>query len=227
MPSEWQLHKASPVSWHSPTALNNLYYNADVPKPGHLEPNSALVRMRAAALNARDLMVMGHDPIYPGDHLEGLVPCADGSGEIVEVGEDSIWKIGDRVMVHLNAWIDQQEPPPIYQIKPLGADVVQGTLRQYAVFVCYTFFCSSSLHTRSYPLSAAPLLTFLPENDNQLIKAPDQLSFEEIASLPAAYGTSMNALFFGPVPLRPGMTVLTQGTGGCSIAAVQVRPFHS
>lgn len=154
MPSEWQIHKAAPASWHSPTALDNLYHNADVPKPSHIEPKSVLVRMRAAALNARDMMVMGHDPIYPGDHLEGLVPCADGSGEIVEVGEDSIWQIGERVMVHLNSWIDQQEPPPIDQVKAMGAAEVQGTLRQYAVFVSYMFVCLLTPHTRSHPLSA-------------------------------------------------------------------------
>ena len=152
MPSEWQIHKAAPVNWHSPHALDNLYHNAEVPKPSHLEQNSVLVRMRAAALNARDLMVMAHDPIYPGDHLEGLVPCADGSGEIAAVGEDSIWKVGDRVMVHLNSWIDQQEPPPMDQIKSMGAADVQGTLRQYAVFVCCAFVCSSLPPPKSHPL---------------------------------------------------------------------------
>ena len=154
MPSEWQIHKAAPVSWHSPTALDSLYQNADVPKPSHLEPKSVLVRMHAAALNARDLMVMGHDPIYPGDHLEGLVPCADGSGEIVEVGDNSIWKVGIRVMVHLNSWIDQQEPPLIDQIKAMGAADVQGTLRQYAVFVCYNFVCLLSRLPRPHSLPA-------------------------------------------------------------------------
>ena len=113
MPSEWQIHKATPVSWHSPTALGNLYLNEDVPMPPQPERESVLVRMRAAALNARDWMVLAHDPIYPGDHIEGLVPCADGAGEIAAIGQDSIWKVGDRVMVHLNAWIDQEEPTAV------------------------------------------------------------------------------------------------------------------
>ncbi len=32
----------------------------------------------------------------------------------------------------------------------------------------------------------------------------------------------MNSLFFGPMEMRPGMTVLTMGTGGVSCAAIQV-----
>jgi NADPH:quinone reductase-like Zn-dependent oxidoreductase len=45
-------------------------------------------------------------------------------------------------------------------------------------------------------------------SDSHIIPAPAHLSFEELAALPAAGGTAMNALFFGPTPLKPGMTVL-------------------
>jgi Zn-dependent alcohol dehydrogenase len=37
----------------------------------------------------------------------------------------------------------------------------------------------------------------------------------------------MNALLFGPVPVKKGMTVLTQGTGGVSCFAIQVRNCSS
>lgn len=53
--------------------------------------------------------------------------------------------------------------------------------------------------------------------------APAGLTFEELASLPVAAGTAANGLFFGPQPVKAGMSVLTIGTGGVSVAAVQVR----
>jgi NADPH:quinone reductase-like Zn-dependent oxidoreductase len=44
--------------------------------------------------------------------------------------------------------------------------------------------------------------------------------------MPTAGGTALNALFYGPVPIGAGMTVLTQGTGGVSCFAIQViTPF--
>lgn len=43
-----------------------------------------------------------------------------------------------------------------------------------------------------------------------------------MAALPVAGGTAVNTLLFGPVPLKKGMVVLTQGTGGVSCAVIQV-----
>ncbi len=52
------------------------------------------------------------------------------------------------------------------------------------------------------------------------VRVPDHLSFEEAATLPCAALTAWNALAeFGAV--RPGETVLTLGTGGVSVFAVQ------
>ena len=48
---------------------------------------------------------------------------------------------------------------------------------------------------------------------------PEHLSFEEAATLPCAAVTAWNALAAGD--LRPGATVLIQGTGGVSIFALQ------
>ena len=60
-----------------------------------------------------------------------------------------------------------------------------------------------------------------------LVEAPAHLTFEELAALPAAAGTAANALFFGPMPFTKGMTILTQGTGGVSSAAIQVGRAQS
>lgn len=65
-------------------------------------------------------------------------------------------------------------------------------------------------------------LTKPPKPDNELIKAPLHLTFEELASLPAAGATAIHALFHGPRSLKPGQTVLAQGTGGVSCFVIQI-----
>jgi NADPH:quinone reductase-like Zn-dependent oxidoreductase len=54
-----------------------------------------------------------------------------------------------------------------------------------------------------------------------LLPIPAHLSFEEAATLPCAGVTAWNALMWGK-PLRAGETVLTLGTGGVSIFALQL-----
>lgn len=62
------------------------------PKPGHGE---VLVRMRAVAINYRDLLATRLE--RPGS-LTPLIPCSDGAGEIVELGRGvTQWKVGDEV----------------------------------------------------------------------------------------------------------------------------------
>jgi NADPH:quinone reductase-like Zn-dependent oxidoreductase len=56
-------------------------------------------------------------------------------------------------------------------------------------------------------------------NEAGLVKIPRHLSFEEAATLPCAAVTAWNALASGDV--KPGATVLVQGTGGVSIFALQ------
>jgi NADPH:quinone reductase-like Zn-dependent oxidoreductase len=53
-----------------------------------------------------------------------------------------------------------------------------------------------------------------------LLKVPDRLSFEDAATLPCAAVTAWHALFEID-NTRPGDTILTQGTGGVSIFAIQ------
>jgi NADPH:quinone reductase-like Zn-dependent oxidoreductase len=53
-----------------------------------------------------------------------------------------------------------------------------------------------------------------------LVRIPEHLSFAEAATLPCAGVTAWNALKAGGV--RPGSTVLVQGTGGVSIFALQL-----
>jgi len=57
-------------------------------------------------------------------------------------------------------------------------------------------------------------------NEQGLVLIPDSLSYREAATLPCAALTAWNALY-GSKVLKPGDTVLVQGTGGVSIFALQ------
>jgi len=130
--------------------------------------------------------------------LPGLVPGADGAGEIVSVGEGSKWEssIGAAVFLTCNRdWIDGDVS--VYNMhNALGAGDINGTLSQYMIV-----------------------------KDPWVVRAPKNLSFEEIASLPGAGGTAINVL--QSLEIKKGTTVLTQGTGGVSCFVIQVSNRQS
>jgi NADPH:quinone reductase-like Zn-dependent oxidoreductase len=99
------------------------------PQPG---PGQALVRMRAASLNYRDLVVVkgGYGP----RQKLPLIPLSDGAGEVAAVGAGvSRVKTGDRVVgCFAPAWLEG----PITQEKvdsSLGC-YVEGVLAQHVLF---------------------------------------------------------------------------------------------
>ncbi len=63
------------------------------------------------------------------------------------------------------------------------------------------------------------LAEYVVLNETGLVAIPDHLSFQEAATLPCAAVTAWNALT--AADLKPGATVLIQGTGGVSIFALQ------
>jgi NADPH:quinone reductase-like Zn-dependent oxidoreductase len=63
------------------------------------------------------------------------------------------------------------------------------------------------------------LAEYVVLKESGLVAVPEHLSFEEAATLPCAAVTAWNALAAGN--LKPGSTVLIQGTGGVSIFALQ------
>jgi NADPH:quinone reductase-like Zn-dependent oxidoreductase len=133
MPSAWQISSSEPKDWRTTEGIQNLHLVHGISKP-KADPKSALVRIKAAALNARDMMVISHDPIYPVETLPDLVPCADGAGIVEEVGPGSKWKLGDRVLLIATGWADG-DVPTLIESAGLGAGAIQGTLREYAVVV--------------------------------------------------------------------------------------------
>ena len=64
------------------------------------------------------------------------------------------------------------------------------------------------------------LAEYVALKETGLVAFPEHLSFQEAATLPCAAVTAWNALSIGD--LKPGSTVLIQGTGGVSIFALQL-----
>ncbi|HEY8561902.1 MAG TPA: NAD(P)-dependent alcohol dehydrogenase [Pyrinomonadaceae bacterium] len=129
------------------------------PKKGEI-----LVKMRAAALNYRDLLVVkGQGGWKPG---ERRIPVSDGVGEAVAVGESvSRVKTGDRVAgIFLPRWTDGELTPEKF-VLPLGGAAADGVLAEYVAF-----------------------------DESAVVKVPAHLSDEEAATLPCAAVTAWHAV---------------------------------
>ncbi len=101
----------------------------DVPRPG---PGQVLVRMRAASLNYRDLLIVTGR--YPGMESKGLVPLSDGAGEVVEAGPGTTrFAAGDRVIgCFFETWLSGPMNPGHYAASLGGT--ASGVLTEYRVF---------------------------------------------------------------------------------------------
>ena len=174
-----------------PSSFENLLLReAPIPAP---KRGQVLVRMRAASLNYRDLLIATGRYRLVAEIKKAFVPLSDGAGEVVENGEDAQkFRPGDRVV---NTFV----PGLIhgYVTKDLLGRLRgypnDGVLSEYQVF-----------------------------EEEDLVRLPEGISYGEGACLPCAGVTAWNSLFCGPQPLLPGQTVLVLGTGGVSILAVQL-----
>jgi NADPH:quinone reductase-like Zn-dependent oxidoreductase len=156
------------------------------PQPG---PREALVRIKAASLNYRDLLVVKgqYNPKMPLPRI----PVSDAAGEVAAVGPGATRvKVGQRVAaIFMQKWLSGD----IDETKAKSAlgGAIDGLLAEYAV-----------LH------------------EDGLVPVPEHLGFEEAATLPCAAVTAWHGLVTeGGV--KPGDTVLLQGTGGVSLFALQ------
>jgi len=98
------------------------------PQPGF---GQVLVKVRAASLNYRDLMVVKGQ--YDPRMSLPRVPLSDGAGEVVAVGENvTRVKVGDRVAgIFMQTWIGG-EVTPAYSKSALGG-AIDGMLAEYVV----------------------------------------------------------------------------------------------
>lgn len=156
------------------------------PSPG---PGQVLLKMRAVSLNFRDLlMVRGH---YNPRQPLPLIPCSDGVGEIIAVGE-GVHRVsaGQRVAtVFAQGWLEGE--PNRAKLKTTLGGPIDGTLSELMVL-----------------------------DAEGVTPVPEHLSDAEAACLPCAAVTAWSALVaHGRV--TAGDTVLLQGTGGVSLFALQ------
>ncbi len=157
----------------------------DTPAPG---PGQILVRMKAASINYRDLLVVCGN--YSRNLPLPLVPLSDGAGEVVATGDGvTRWKAGDRVAATFFQDWDGGEIGDGAARSALGG-ALDGVLAEYVVL-----------------------------GERGVVALPRHLSFEEGATLPCAALTAWHALQSGR--LVCGQTVLTMGTGGVSVFALQ------
>jgi NADPH:quinone reductase-like Zn-dependent oxidoreductase len=144
-----------------------------------------LVRVKASALNFRDLAILLGKTPFPV--RPGVVPISDAAGEVELVGPGvSTLKAGNRVVSRFfPRWYGGPRTP---NPETYGSDR-DGWLTEYKIVA-----------------------------EEALSLAPESLSFEEAASLPCAAVTAWSAL----LGVRAGDTVLTQGSGGVSLFALQL-----
>ena len=157
-----------------------------VPQPA---AGQVLVRMKAATLNYRDLLIVKGG--YGSRQKFPLIPVSDGAGTVESVGaEVRQFAAGDRVVgSFFENWLEG-EPSEAKMHAALGGSV-DGVLAEYRIFPAYA-----------------------------LVKTPPHLGDAEAAALPCAGLTAWCALvMLGGV--KPGQTVLTQGTGGVSLFTLQ------
>jgi NADPH:quinone reductase-like Zn-dependent oxidoreductase len=121
-----------------------------------------------------------------------LVPLSDGCGEVVEVGDGvHKWLVGDRVA------------PCFFSDWVSGPVALEGLI-------------SSLGGARD---GAAQ--EFMCLKEHSVVRAPDHMSDEEVATLPCAALTAWRGLIVEG-SLKPGERVLLLGTGGVSIFGLQI-----
>jgi len=153
------------------------------------KPGQVVLRMKAASLNYRDLMIATgtYNPRQPLP----LVLGSDGVGEVVSVG-DGVRQVavGDRVCpIFAQAWFGGQLTAAA--LKTTLGSPNDGVMAEH-------FACDAAC----------------------VVKVPKHLSDEEAACLPCAAVTAWSALVTQG-GIKAGDTVLTQGTGGVAIFALQ------
>lgn len=157
------------------------------PEPG---PHDVVVRVRAASLNRRDIVIL--DGNYPIPAAPGLIPLADGAGDVVAVGSQvQRAAIGDRVTAtYFLHWADGDAEPEMLS-EQYGASH-DGMLATYA-----------RVH------------------EDAVVQLPAYLSYTEAATLACAAVTAWSALN-GQRPAAAGDTVLTVGSGPVALFGVQL-----
>ena len=129
--------------------------------------------------------------VYPVPARVGVVALSDGAGEVVEVGSG------------------------VTQLAV--GDRVMGTYFPRWLDGRFALGLAGEQFGCTRDGMLAPLIAV---EESSLVRMPAHLSFEEAATLPCAALTAWCALV-GPRPILPGETVLTLGSGGVALFALQ------
>ncbi len=130
--------------------------------------------------------------LYAPNQKLPLVPASDACGTISAVGPGvTAWRVGDRVISCYTQGWDRGPSQPSDKLNTLGSPL-DGVL------------CEQ----RAFP-------------QHSIVRAPDNLTDEECATLPIAGVTAWCSLFEHGAA-QPGECVLVQGSGGVSTFAIQL-----
>jgi len=186
------------IVFHQHGAPDVLKYT-DAPEPT-IRPNEVLVRVKACALNHLDLWVRQGLPnvSIPLPHIPG----SDVSGEIAQIGADvTTVRIGQKVVL----------APGVTCGKCAACLSGQDNRCRQFTNLGYMIDGGCAEFVR------APEVNCLPY--------PENLSFEEAASIPLVFQTAWHMLV-GRAEVQPGEDVLILGAGsGVGSAAIQIAKF--
>ena len=126
---------------------------------------------------------------------EGLIPGCDGAGIVKAIGSGvNAFKSGDKVVTHIIGHVADDARINFSMVGGALGMGSNGTLTQYGIF-----------------------------HSTNVVHAPSNLSFQEAATLPCSGLTAHNALFgLSGREVKRDDWVLVQGTGGVSVAALQI-----
>lgn len=173
----------------------------EVPLP-ELGPDEVLVLVMAAGVNFNGVWVAQGKPVsmFARHGLPFHIAGSDASGIVWKVGSNvRRWKPGDEVVAHCNQSCGQC--PECNGFDPLA--------------------CSEQ-KIWGYETSWGSFAQFCKVQAQQLLRKPQQLSWEEAASYGLTYFTAYRMLV-GQAPVQPGDNVLVWGAaGGLGIFALQL-----
>jgi NADPH:quinone reductase-like Zn-dependent oxidoreductase len=154
-------------------------------------PQLTPLPVQAASLNYRDLAIV--KGFYPFALKTPIVPTSDGAGVVEAVGSGvTRFQKGDKVLTLFNQGHLAGSLDHITVQTGVGG-TIDGALQQYGAF-----------------------------NEQGLVAMPSNLDFLQGSTLVCAGLTAWNGLYgLESRSLKPGDWVLTQGTGGVSMFAVQ------
>lgn len=128
---------------------------------------------------------------FGGSVQRNTIPLSDGAGEVIGLGE-GVTRFREGDRVAGTFFQGWHDGPPRYVFPTALGSPADGTLTELMVF-----------------------------NENDAVRIPENLSFEEAAALPCAGVTAWNGLMVTGNRIKPGDTVLVMGTGGVSMLALQ------